>query len=322
MNLPVDEIISRHHLLSPRDAASLTLAIGRAWERERNGRDHEALPDASCIELTPGGEIAFTEPARGTPATTHTLSALLGQLLGLDDDDTPRQPIPGGLLITIAGRLGPMELPSSHDEGFMSALVRFADERPATLAALYQRMIAARRDGETLPVRTAAVKVRRGRDRRRQPPEVAALRRAVRDLERQTFEAKAINAQARALTRASQFSRGARTRDRFVTAAIALLMVAAGFLIRATGLLGPFAAEPSTRVTRVVPIVREHEAESLHPRHVAEVKAVSPRPSASRAAHAHGRRPASTQPHLVFVGGSRPITWVARPAQQPSAKTR
>src|SRR5215203_1026985 len=98
MQLTLADVIAQRHLLSPREAAALTLAVGREWDRHRARHGDCFLPDPAHIQLTNTGDICFAEMSPDTPAHPNlTLSALLGHFLGLDEQRAPGQQIPGGL---------------------------------------------------------------------------------------------------------------------------------------------------------------------------------------------------------------------------------
>jgi len=301
MKIALDIVIAHRHLLSPREAATLTLAVGREWDRKRARLGDRPLPGASHIELNAAGDISFAEPSAVARADGDlTLSGLLGQLLGIDDQQAPRQPIPGGMLITIAGRLGSMELPSSREEGFRNALLRFADDDPGVLARVYTRVVRARDAVDVELAQAPNAKVRRGPERRHLPPVVAALRRAVRELERQTFEAKV--------------GREARTRHRITkvlgAAAAALLLAATGFLVGSVSIPTPTPEKPVTKVRTEQPLVRSSADASIRPITPArKAKAAPPSAARPRLVRVQQRKRVGNQPHLTFAGGTRGITW-------------
>jgi hypothetical protein len=310
MKIPLAEVISHRQLVSPREAATLTLAVGREWDRRRARHGDGRLPDASQIELSDTGEISFADNVGdGSMSADATLSGLLGQLLGVDEQEAPGHQVPGGLLITIAGRLGPMELPSSREDGFRSALLRFADDDPGVLARVFDRIQTAHADRgpETLQFRNA--KVRRGPERRRQPPAVAALRRAVRELERQNFEARVANARARTVPAAGNATGRRGT--------IVLATATAALVISAATLLPGMVSKP---VPRPVPVVTQVETPATLVQPSAKaVPAITPvrehRPTVKSAtaptvrARVSAPRKSTSQAHVTFAGGSRAITW-------------
>jgi hypothetical protein len=141
--------------------------------------------------LTDSGAVAFlvNPPAEGDSHDAAALSQLLTQLLGIDEDG-PRQPLPGGLLITISGRLGSVDLPSSTAEGFRLALARFADDSPHALRTLYWRTVTSRsKKGRRVRKAPAAP---RQHERRASSAQVNELRRSIRKLEQRVFEWSAV----------------------------------------------------------------------------------------------------------------------------------
>jgi len=166
--------------------------------------------------------------------------------------------------------------------------------------------------------------VRRSPDRRRQPPVVATLRRAVRDLERQTFEAKIA---PRTGAPAALHAGHRHTTVAAMTAAAALILSVAGFFVGAASSPGSTSAprfEPVTTATplaetatplaetptlasastvpRVANVVSRVTPASTTRRHIASTNDRS-RPRVQPAKKADGKQ---TTP---FVGGSRAITW-------------
>jgi len=183
MHVTFSDVLLQRGAITPREAATLTLAVGRAWDRQKSMRGDVGLPDASAIALHDNGQISFLlTPGNGEGIAS--LSALLALLLGVDETDAPPQPVPGGLLITIAGRLGQMDLPSRKEEGFRASLVRFADENPDVLANVFWRVAGSstssasacesRRMADWISSRYAA---RRPADSRRRPARTRSNRR-------------------------------------------------------------------------------------------------------------------------------------------------
>jgi hypothetical protein len=196
-----------------------------------------------------------------------------------------------------------MELPSSRDDGFITALSRFADDE-AALVRVYGRVVAARRLTGSHTSRTnAAARQRRGPERRRQPQAVAALRRAVRDLERQTFEARS-NSRAR-----GRVSRR-RLLDTGVAMAIGLLLGVTGFVLGTNGASRPdVAAAPPSQTSAIAPSSPAAPM-PLRPRAVLEKKTRAVRPAVARSPSKKPRR-SDSKPHLAFAGGARSIPWVS-----------
>jgi len=190
------DLVARRVPLLPREAATLTLAVAREWDRQRTLHGPIALPHVGAIELTDAGTIVFLLLPRGSGViSAAALSELLKCLLGIhdreaeasaDDRATPHQRIPGGLLIMMSGRLGSMELPSNTPAGFREALARFADDTPTALRAVYWRGVTARSRESRSACRVKS-SVRRP-ERRATVEQVNELRRCIRTLERHAFE--------------------------------------------------------------------------------------------------------------------------------------
>jgi hypothetical protein len=266
------------------------------------------------MELNDNGEISFPDSADAAPADgPGSLSGLLGQLLGIDEHEAPRQHVPGGLLMTIAGRVGSVELPSSREDGFRSALLRFADEDPGVLLRVFDRIVTARKfdaDANTQSAGSAS-KVRRGPERRRQPAAVAALRRAVRDLERQTFETRAVNTRARV----APVDLGSRHLGLAVAAAagLALVVSVATLITGVTSRPVPtYRAPLITEMAMPPAVVQPAETPKSVDRTPTKRQATrtesaavlrSPRTRATRP------KPPANPAHVTFAGGSRAITW-------------
>ena len=323
MRIALADVITYRHLLSPREAATLTLAIGREWDRERARHGDRGLPDTTHIELNDTGDISFTQLAPDSPVHgTLTLSAILGHLLGLDEQDAPPQHVPGGLLITIAGRLGPMELPSAREDGFRSALLRFADDDPAVLVRVFDRIVMAREATGAEAAQSRSAKVRRGPERRRQPPAIAALRRSVRELERQTFEAR--NGRTR-VGRRGPAAIPVRRRAFIAVAAStgALLLAVVGFLLGSVSMRTPTSTQQFTQIPDAPPPVIQPVVTTPQPvtpvrksvvgaKRTASARVVPAR--APQQVRNQGRKKPATPPHVTFAGGSRGIAW-SRPAR-------
>ena len=298
------DLLLRRVSLDPREAATLTLAVAREWDRQRSLHGPIALPDLAGIELTDSGTVVFLViPRHNAVEDVRALAELLGQLLGVDDD-RPRHVIPGGLLITMSGQLGHLELPSSTLSGFQAALGRFADNDPDALRTVYWRAASRRR-----PKPSVAATVRgRRRERRRLGTHVSELRRSIRTLERQVFEAASAPA-----------PRPHPRQFRYVSGAIAAVVLA----VMATGALivGPARQEvsdsPST--APVAPVERAATTTGprpLAPRQVASATATStvrgtvvrrPAVRSARVAQLHDRSSVGQS-----AGGTRGIAWLIR----------
>ena len=97
MKMTLADVIARRRELSPREAATITLAVGREWDRRRTRYGPLPFPDASTIELTENGTLTFPPPPLDPPDffTGTPLPALFAQLLGLGEDEAPRRDIHG-----------------------------------------------------------------------------------------------------------------------------------------------------------------------------------------------------------------------------------
>jgi hypothetical protein len=329
--LSLADLVVQQEPLAPREAVTLTLAVAREWDRQRALRGPVALPEIGAIALRSGGEISFLvmPPASGT-SDAAALAALLGKLLGIDGADTVRRPIPGGLLIIMAGRLGQTELPSATTKGFCAALARFADDDPALLSGIFwraatrSRFAATRRRGD-------------GRDhfvpeRRCQPPAISVLRREIRALEQRVFESQ------HQLTPTTE--RRARTTYRrpkvmaSVAAACTVLILALGLMmieVRPPVAVRTLAEPPAVgnrlasaadseitgRVGRVLsdpPLITPPRSTPADAESRTRVIRSKPRtaarqrsgPPSTQAPHA----PRKSRPAALFPGGTRTIAWL------------
>jgi hypothetical protein len=184
------DVIRQRERLSPREAVTLTLAVGREWDCCRAQLGDVALPPPDAIQLQQSGEIRFSAiTAPSGPVSDSPLVTILAELLGLDSNGRPTQPIPGGLMITMSGRLGSMELPSVNDCGFRAALARFGSHDPRALRKVFWRLAAAERRRTDVAFSTDVYPDRRRHpDRRAQARVVTELRRQIRQFEREAFE--------------------------------------------------------------------------------------------------------------------------------------
>jgi hypothetical protein len=175
--------------LAPRDAATLTLAVAREWDRQRELHGPTNLPHLAAIELNAAGTVAFlvVPPADRYRSDAAVLTQLLAQLLRIND--RLRQPLPAELLIIVSGGPGPLDLPSATDDAFRSALAQFADDTPHALSSIYWRTVTAGLRASTQR-QTPQVQTRPApsRDRRATAAQVNELRRSIRKLEQHVFE--------------------------------------------------------------------------------------------------------------------------------------
>jgi hypothetical protein len=301
--------------LTSREAATLTLAVGGEWERQRLLHGPVSLPATAAISLHSDGQVRFLIVP---PATSHddasALSALFGELLGIE---RPRHQAwrghRGQELLATADRPAPLDLSSSSLDSFRAALLRFADDDPDTLPALFRRAARAMQTVDDDGTNVGSP-FRRGAERRHAPETVAELRRTIRGFEQQIFEG-----QARA-------GSPMRLQPSVVAAAAALLVLVGLGLTSVSGrsdirrsqaeqtqppvpptgaAAGPAAA--SAPPPQAPFILRPVKAPAKASPPVAPVRATS----TSR----HRRRadqPSRTPAVAAFPGGTRTITWMSR----------
>jgi hypothetical protein len=307
VDLTFDDLIRRRALLSSREAAALVFAVGRERDRQRAAAGDMLLPPPGAIMLTPAGDIKFAavrsawDPDRGS----QSLSSLLARLLGIDHDQAMRPRIPDGLLISIAGRVAPMDLASQHDDAFQSTLARFADPNPRVLRKVYWRLSGGRRRSD----RPSSVVPAAGADRRAQPHIVTALRREIRHFEREKFEA----------SRSDGLNGGRqpfwdRVGARAAVAAAAALAAVAVFIVWSMQRITPPPVARATPPIIVAPPSPISPAVSVVP---AAVNLPAAARGTRRAAPSKtaARRPFDTTPRPVpvsFIGGTRGIAWLSR----------
>jgi len=286
-----------HHHITPREAATLTLAVAHEWDRQRAVHGPLALPDLAGIALTERGDVVFLVQARaGADDDESCLSDFLGALLRVGGDPRP-------------------QLPAAASESFRATLARFADDDAETLRTLYWRCVTRRE--HRYPRRKAAVAKVIRRERRASPEQIAELRRSVRALEQRVFRYE----YRRTQLRTSLVRPGDITAARFAVAAAVLLLILAGaFTIHsdatvpgdlvASGAAPAIMAEASAE-PRAVPqkISTLDVAPSAAPLDAAV-------PRTSRAKH-HAPKTATRtaparSPMATIAGGTRGIAWLQR----------
>jgi hypothetical protein len=287
-----------HHHITPREAATLTLAVAHEWDRQRALYGPLALPEVGGIDLTERGEVVFLVQApAGDGDDESCLSEFLAALLRLDGGPRPQL-------------RGPL------NEGFRATLARFAADDAETLRTLYWRCVTRRE--HRYPRRKAAVPKVTRRERRASPEQIAELRRSVRALEQRVFRYEYRRTQLRtALLRPDDI-----TPIRWAVAAAVLLLILAGaFTIHsdATGpgevaaadatpaILAEASAEQPPAVPEKVSVVDVAPSTTLRP-------AAAPR---TRRAKQHAPKPAkravpSPSPIAAIAGGTRGIAWLQR----------
>jgi len=307
--------------LTPAEAATLTLAVGRELDRARALHGLVGLPDAAAIVLDRRGTVSFLVAPRSCGVDdTAALAGLLSRLLRLDRADRGRQPIPGALLMSIAGRVGDAALPSATPDGFRMALARFADSESVVLPAIFARAT----EIIGTPRAPSTAELRRHRiaraDRRLAGPSAAELRRDLRAVEQRLFEV---------LHRLGDGDRGSRrAMPSWLTAAsVAVLLAIAPLTTLSTVaepvMPSPRAAAPpqvtdtpgavSTAPTPVV--VVSPEVTTPPARETARpqiVRVTNVRRVAAPARVVHRQRTAAPANTATFAGGTRGISWMLR----------
>jgi hypothetical protein len=220
------DIIQRRVRLSPREAAAVTLAVAREWDRHRALRGPISVPEPGGITLQRDGHVAFLValPVPGVDDAA-SLSTLFSQLLGIDESrPASRGAASDGSLVTVGGPTAggpttgsaitdspttrittPLAVPESAApersvESFRAALSRFGDDDPVLLAAVFDRAAGTmQRSLAQRPLTQRPVATRRHRDvsapahvpdRRHVPDAVTELRRDLRELEQQAYEGR------------------------------------------------------------------------------------------------------------------------------------
>ena len=305
------DLLVRRVSLNPREAATLTLAVAREWDRQRTLHGPIALPEIAGIELTDSGTVVFlVVPPINSADDARALAELLGRLLGLDEE-RPRRAIPGGLLITMTGRLGHLELPSATLSGFQAALGRFADEDPDALRALYWRAASRRRIPRS--VATPATRQRR-RERRRVNAQVSELRRSLRALGQRAFEADPRPQTPRLLRKGSRYVGGA------IAAVMLAVLTTGGLILTQSAPSAPVSAQ-----TRQAPLQRALATDAQRPVASAplapiphaprRISAAAANDTRSRQAVARRARNAPVRDSSFSrssAGGTRGIAWLIR----------
>ena len=193
------DLVATRVPLTSAEAVGLTLAAADALAECGGG----ALPADDALLLSSTGHVSLTNVSIATEPydtvqTTAALASLARRLLRLDDPDAGdrRQRVPGGLLVVLARSLRQIDLEPLPPGEFREALDRFGSPDAAVLAAVFwraarMRMPAARAAAITpleldAPGRPDAA----ARDRRHNVPNASELRRYLREMERDLYEAR------------------------------------------------------------------------------------------------------------------------------------
>jgi hypothetical protein len=198
--LNFSELIDAPVLLSPTEAAALTLAVADAV---REQAINWIPPDEELFLSSTGqvslGQVIHSEDGDTTvDALCTQLAALTRRLLQLDKPGTVdrRRRVPGGLLVLLARAMGQIDLSAPTPEEFRQGLERVATPDATTLAAVFWRAARLRAPARSQVVSLPAVKVesalahRGADDRRHNTPPSSELRRYLRETERELFEAR------------------------------------------------------------------------------------------------------------------------------------
>lgn len=198
--LNFSELIDAPVLLSPAEAAALTLAVTDAAAEQ----GLVVLPVDEELFLSSTGQVSLGRVSNSDAedSTAESLSAQLAELtrrlLQLDKPGTVdrRRRVPGGLLVVLARAMGQIDLPAPTPEEFRRALERIGTPEATTLAAVFWRAARLRAPVRPQLVSLPAVKVesalahRGADDRRHNVPPTSELRRYLRETERELFEAR------------------------------------------------------------------------------------------------------------------------------------
>ena len=185
--------------LTSAEVVDLVLAAVAAGNDARPGVEGLPLPGADRVLLHHDGRVTVEAPAPPGDDRQRMLAVavLLRDLLSLDTRAAPeRAAVPGPLLLLLARAFGTIDLPALSFEAFCQALSKFGSPasaasrqrlwEPPTAAAIRRLPVAAS------PATPASVP-----ERRRQDARAAALRRELRLLDRELFEAHARRSRAR-----------------------------------------------------------------------------------------------------------------------------
>ena len=246
---------------------ALTLAAADALA----GRGATALPPDERVMLSSTGQVSLegvtdpTEPSEPVRLTA-SLAALARRLLRLDDPAAGdrRQRAPGGLLVLLARSLKQIDLAPLPPPAFREALERFGSPDPTTLAAVFWRAARMRMPAATripplppLSVESMLAAEVQAEDRRQNMPSASDLRRYLREIERDLYEARASSrppADTITQVRPAVHVRPSRIRTTTTAAAATVAGAVAGTAL-AFALVGSLEREPAATTAAEVPAV-------------------------------------------------------------------
>ncbi len=250
------DLVATRVPLSCAEAVALTLAAADAVEERGGG----PLAADDCLVLSSTGHVALENVPNETgpydpTETTAGLAALTRRLLRLDDPDAGdrRQRAPGGLLVVLARSLRQIDLAPLPPAAFREALERFATPDTTTLAAVFwraarMRMPAAARSAPAAvtPFNVDAVSPAAAPDERRHNmPSPSELRRYLREMERDLYEARAAAKPVAYAPAPLPVHQGRSKLRRTTVAAAATVAGAVAGTLMAFALVGALEGEPS-----------------------------------------------------------------------------
>jgi len=190
----VADLIATGVAVTHAEAAALAVAVADALVAAGATRvpADDQIFLSSTGQLSLGNVTAVSEEDDTT--TTTQLAALVRRLLQLDDaaSGDRRQRVPGALLVTLARSLQQIDLPPLPVAEFRDALARFGTPDATMLAAIFWRTARIRTPIDT--ARAQPLELLPGRaepgERRRHRPSPEELRRCLREIERELYEAR------------------------------------------------------------------------------------------------------------------------------------
>lgn len=316
MQLSLADLIAYQVPLTPREAASLTLAVAEQWECWCAHHHHAgSLPSPNAIVLHQSGTVSFVASAPADPGDRDAaLSSLLSGLLGLEEDRACEQKpfaYPAALRHAVAHTEG-----ARGSEAFRTALMRFAAADPVILRSVFWRAVRIIQGATTPrpPVSFDARRRARGRtERRKRGIAVSDLRREIRLLEQQIYESRAHRTRmTTARIARPKLALGVATACSLVVVTISLARTAftpehSQSNVSAervdTALPAPAAAVVPPRATRVAAVASPRRG-PVRATRVAARSRLASRPLVS--GQAPIRRPPAT---TGFAGGTRGVVW-------------
>jgi hypothetical protein len=331
MQLSLADLVAYEVPLTPREAASLTLAVAEHWDCWSAHHERvRSLPSKNAILLHQSGTVSFVPHApAGDEDYGAALSSLLSALLGLDEDADDEKPFvyPAALRRAVAHAGG-----LAGADALRTALMRFASADPVVLRSVFWRAVRVIQAGpaESMPMSFEERRNARPRtERRRRGMAVSDLRREIRLLEQEIYESRPHAADVPAAARI------ARPKLAIGIAAVCSLVVVTISLARtvfapdarqdsatAEQLDTPLPARAMTTPTVSTPTVAPAVLQVSTPAASTSTPAHRPLHSPRLAAKSRvpARRittapvppPARRPPTAPFAGGTRGVAWSTR----------